>query len=149
MKAILFSSSLALMLMISTLNANETEPIMLKEIGQIALEVEDLDRATQFYKENLGMEFLFTVPTQFSFFNCDGIRLLLGLPESGKKRSENNIVYFRVEDIDATFRLLSDKGVVFSDSTNVVAKLENHDLWMTEFQDSGGNLLALMEERPR
>ena len=149
MKAILFSSSLALMLMISTLNANETEPIMLKEIGQIALEVEDLDRATQFYKENLGMEFLFTVPTQFSFLNCDGIRLLLGLPESGKKRSENNIVYFRVEDIDATFRLLSDKGVVFSDSTNVVAKLENHDLWMTEFQDSGGNLLALMEERPR
>ena len=149
MKAILFSSSLALILMISTLNANETEPIMLKEIGQIALEVEDLDRATQFYKENLGMGFLFTVPTQFSFFNCDGIRLLLGLPESGKKRSENNIVYFRVEDIDATFRLLSDKGVVFSDSTNVVAKLENHDLWMTEFQDSGGDLLALMEERPR
>lgn len=143
----IFLSTLFLTIVIVTsLSAMEKNKMSITEIGQIALEVENIDRATEFYKEQLGMEFLFTVPNQFSFFNCNGIRLLLGLPENGEKRPENNLVYFRVDDIESAHQLFSSKGVVFLDMPHIVAKLKDHDLWMAIFKDSEGNTLALMSE---
>jgi catechol 2,3-dioxygenase-like lactoylglutathione lyase family enzyme len=48
--------------------------ISLTEIGQISVNVHDLDRAVAFYKETLGMKHLFTVPGRMAFFDCGGIR---------------------------------------------------------------------------
>ncbi|RIK76699.1 glyoxalase [candidate division KSB1 bacterium] len=117
----------------------------LSQIGQIALNVHDLERAVAFYRDKLGMKHLFTVP-KMAFFECGGIRLMLGLPEKPEFDHTSSIIYFKVDDIQIAFRTLSSRGVSFEGDPHLVAKMPTHDLWMTFFRDSENNLFALMSE---
>jgi methylmalonyl-CoA/ethylmalonyl-CoA epimerase len=117
----------------------------LDRIGQVALTVGDLDRATDFYRDALGMRFLFRAPG-LSFFDCGGVRLLLGIPEKPELDRPGSILYFAVDDLEAVHRALATRGVRFSDEPHLVAELPDHDLWMAFFEDSEGNTLALMSE---
>lgn len=117
-------------------------------IGQIHVSVADVDRAVAFYRDVLGITFLFQVPGHpMAFFDCDGVRLYLGKPETAEFRS-NPVLYFRVDDIDEAHRALTDRGVVFTDAPHVVHRTEDAELWMTAFKDPDGNNLVLMAERP-
>jgi predicted enzyme related to lactoylglutathione lyase len=120
----------------------------LSEIGQIAIQVSDLDRALKFYRDNLGLPFLFQVPGM-AFFDCAGVRLMLGLPEQGQAAHANSILYFSVDDIEATRLALQARGTRFTTEPHLVAKMEDHYLWMAFFEDSEGNTMALMSEVPR
>ena len=116
-------------------------------IGQIHVSVSDVDRAVTFYRDVLGMTFLFQVPGQpMAFFDCDGVRLYLGRPETPEFRS-NPILYFDVPDIDEAFAALEDRGVEFRDQPHVVHRAEETELWMAAFADPDGNNLVLMSER--
>lgn len=117
----------------------------LSQIGQIALNVHDLERAIAFYRDKLGMKHLFTVP-KMAFFECGGIRLMLGLPEKPEFDHPSSILYFKVDDIQIAFRTLSSRGVSFEGDPHLVAKMPTHDLWMAFFRDSENNLFALMSE---
>jgi predicted enzyme related to lactoylglutathione lyase len=117
-------------------------------IGQIHVSVTDLERSIAFYRDALGITFLFEVPgQQMAFFDCDGVRLYLGRPESPEFRS-NPILYFRVEDLDGAVSALGERGVAFTDEPHLIARMEDHELWMTFFKDPDGTNLALMSERP-
>lgn len=128
----------------------ETSPFTgLNEIGQVAVSVEDLERAADFYRDRLGMKFLFTVPNM-AFFDCGGVRLMLAVQEEGEgSESGSSILYFRVQDIQAASRTLEERGVNLIGEPHVVAEMDDHDLWMNFFEDSEGNLLALMSEVPK
>ena len=116
----------------------------LARIGQIAVTVKDIDRAIAFYRDALGMRFLFQV-LNMAFFDCGGIRLMLSLPEkSGEGYS--SIVYYKVDRIQQAFETLSSRGVPFEGTPHLIAKMPDHDLWMAFFRDPDGNLLALMSE---
>ena len=116
-------------------------------IGQIHVSVSDVDRSVAFYRDVLGMTFLFQVPGQpMAFFDCDGVRLYLGRPESPEFRS-NPVLYFDVPDIDEAFVTLGDRGVAFRDEPHVVHRTEETELWMAAFTDPDGNNLVLMSER--
>lgn len=117
----------------------------LSQIGQIALNVHDLERAVAFYRDKLGIKHLFTVP-KMAFFECGGIRLMLGLPEKPEFDHPSSIIYFKVDDIQIAFRTLSSRGVSFEGDPHLVAKMPTHDLWMAFFRDSENNLFALMSE---
>lgn len=117
----------------------------LAQIGQIAVNVHDLERAIAFYRDRLGMKHLFTVP-KMAFFECGGIRLMLGLPEKPEFDHPSSIIYFKVDDIQIAFRTLSQRGVSFEGEPHLVAKMPTHDLWMAFFRDSENNLFALMSE---
>jgi methylmalonyl-CoA/ethylmalonyl-CoA epimerase len=117
----------------------------LSEIAQIAVPVQDLDRAVRFYRETLGMRFLFQVPNM-AFFDCAGVRLMLGLPEEEETSRPASLIYYRVEDICAAHAELSGRGVVFKSEPHLVARMAEHDLWMAFFSDSERNILALMSE---
>lgn len=117
----------------------------LNQIGQIAVNVDKLDSAVDFYRDTLGMKFLFQVPSM-AFFDCDGVRLLLNEVEVWKYPS--SILYYKVEDIHATHEALVARGVTFTDDPHLVAKMSDHDLWMAFFKDPAGNILALMSEIP-
>jgi catechol 2,3-dioxygenase-like lactoylglutathione lyase family enzyme len=121
----------------------ETSPA-LGTIGQIALTVSDIGRAVGFYRDSLGMKFLFQVPN-LAFFDCDGIRLMLSLPEQSGEGS-NSVIYYKVADIQQVFRTLSSRGVPFEGEPHLIAKMPDHDLWMAFFRDPDRNLLALMSE---
>jgi methylmalonyl-CoA/ethylmalonyl-CoA epimerase len=117
--------------------------IQLNQIGQIAVNVEDIDVAVKFYRDTLGMKFLFQVPAM-AFFDCAGVRLLLNEVEEWQRPS--SIIYYKVEDINATHEAMVARGVTFTDAPHLVAKMSDHDLWMAFFKDPVGNILALMSE---
>ena len=119
----------------------------LKRVGQISIHAKDLERATAFYRDRLGLKHLFTVP-QMSFFDCGGVRLMLGVAESPEFDHPGSILYFETEGIEATHAALAAAGVPFEGAPHKVADLGDRDLWLGFFRDSEGNLMALMEEKP-
>ena len=118
----------------------------LDAIGQIAIPVSDIDRAIAFYRDTLGMQFLFKAPPGLGFFNCNGVRLLLDAPSKKQSQNFSSIIYYKVAEIQAAFETLSARGVQFEEKPNLVAKMPDHDLWMAFFRDPDNNLLALMCE---
>ena len=117
-------------------------------IGQIHVSVTDIDRAVAFYRDVLGVPFLFQVPGQpMAFFDCDGVRLYLGVPESEEFRSRG-VLYFTVGDIAEAHRVLAARGVTFRDEPHLVHRTESTELRMAFFTDPDGNNLALMAEVP-
>lgn len=124
---------------------SDQEQISLSRIGQIAIPVSDLKRAIEFYRDTLGMKFLFDVP-KMAFFDCAGVRLLLTLPEEVEANKQSSIIYYAVSDINSATSVLIRRGVEFISEPHMVAKMPDHDLWMAFFRDSEGNTLALMSE---
>ena len=119
----------------------------LTQIGQIAINVHDLRRAIAFYRDTLGIRFLFQAPGGLAFFDVGGVRLMLGVAENPDFNHPASTLYYKVEDIDGAFMTLTERGVKFIDQPHLIAKLPSHELWMTFFHDSEDNVLALMEER--
>ena len=119
----------------------------LNSIGQIAVSVSDIDRATAFYRDTLGMRFLFSAPPGMSFFDCDGVRLMLTVPErGGESRKGNSVIYYTVEDVRQATDTLKSRGVRFIGEPHVIHRTDTYDLWMSFFTDPDGNTLALMAE---
>jgi methylmalonyl-CoA/ethylmalonyl-CoA epimerase len=119
--------------------------VALTRIGQIAIIVKDLERAVAFYRDRLGMRFLFQVP-RMAFFDCGGVRLLLGPPDRPEFDHPASILYYQVDDIEAAHAALVADGVAFEEPPHLVARLADHDLWIGFLRDSEGNPLALMSE---
>lgn len=123
--------------------------VALNRIGQIAITVRDLPRAVAFYRDVLGIRHLFDAGPKLSFFDCGGVRLMLGPAEKPEFDHPGSILYYKVADIAATHRRLKEKGVNFEAEPHLVARLPQHDLHMAFFHDTEGNLLALMCEMPK
>jgi len=119
----------------------------LSTIGQIAMAVKDLPRAVAFYRDRLGLRFLFQAPPGLAFFDCDGIRLMIEVPLEKEFDHPGSILYFNVSDIDASHADLEGRGVEFRDKPHLIAKMPDHELWMAFFGDGEGNTLALMCEK--
>jgi predicted enzyme related to lactoylglutathione lyase len=117
-------------------------------IGQISIIVHDVERATTFYRDVLGLKLLFTV-SNMSFFDCGGVRLMLGHASSPELDHPSSILYFRVPEIQAAYQQLVEKSVQIEAPPRLIAPMPDHDLWMTGFRDSEGNIMQLMSEVPR
>jgi len=123
--------------------------ISLGQIGQISVNVHDLERAVAFYKDTLRLKHLFAVPGRMAFFDCGGVRLMLAIPERPDLDHPSSILYFKVEDIEQAHEVLASRGVHFETMPTLVAPMATHDLWLAEFRDSENNVLALMYEKPK
>lgn len=117
----------------------------IQRIGQIAINVHDVERATAFYRDVLGLKLLFTAG-QLAFFDCGGVRLMLTLPSSPDYDHPSSILYFKVDDIHAAYSRLKSFNVKMEDEPHLIAKLPDHDLWLAGFRDSEGNVMELMAE---
>jgi methylmalonyl-CoA/ethylmalonyl-CoA epimerase len=117
-------------------------------IGQISINVHDLPRATAFYRDVLGLPLLFSVPN-LAFFDCAGVRLMLGSAETPEFDHPSSILYFRVPDLNAAYQRLVDQGVLIVDTPRLIAPMPTYDLLMSAFRDSEGNIHQLMSEVPR
>lgn len=118
----------------------------LAQIGQIAVPVGDIERAVAFYRDTLGMRFLFQAPPGLGFFDCAGVRLMLDAPAKAQGESFSSIIYYKVADLQAAYEVLQARGVTFDAKPHLIAKLPDHELWMAFFRDPDRNLLALMSE---
>ena len=122
--------------------------IGITRLGQIAVNTKDVERAAMFYEEKLGLKLLFKAPPGLAFFDCGGVRLMLERPAKPEFDHPSSVLYFAVADIQAAYGKLKESGVRFEDEPHLIARMPAHDLWMTFFRDSEGNLLALMSEVP-
>ncbi len=120
--------------------------IGISRIGQIAINAHDVERAATFYQDALGLKLLFKAPPGLVFFDCGGVRLMLSRPDKPELDHPSSILYFAVADIQAAHTKMKASGVTFEDEPHLLAKMRDHDLWMTFFRDSEGNLLGLMSE---
>jgi methylmalonyl-CoA/ethylmalonyl-CoA epimerase len=128
---------------------SDTKNGPLGQIGQISINVHDFNRAVTFYKDALGLKHLFSLPDRMAFFDCDGIRLMLAVPERPDLDHPSSILYFKVPDIEQAYEALISKKVQFETKPMLVAPMATHDLWLAEFRDSENNVLALMCEKPK
>jgi len=118
--------------------------VNLEKIGQVAITVDDIARAKDFYQNTLGMKFLFEAG-KLAFFKCGDIRLMLTTPEKPGPRG-GTILYFKVDDIHATYTALMERGVTFIDEPHLIAKMPDHDLWMVFLKDPFENTIGIMCE---
>jgi len=130
--------------------ASQASSTGISRIGQIAVPVHDLDRAVAFYRDVLGLQLLFQAPPGLAFFACGGVRLMLSLPEGPDHDHPGSVIYYVVDDIDATWATVTAKGAkpatAGTSEPHLIAKMPDHDLWMAFVEDSEGNLLGLMSE---
>jgi methylmalonyl-CoA/ethylmalonyl-CoA epimerase len=115
-------------------------------IGQIGINAKNIERATAFYRDVLGLKFLFSVPPNMAFFDCGGVRLLLDIPEDKQYDHPSSVLYFTVGDIHDAFAKLERSKVEIVNKPHLIAKMADHDLWMGFFKDTEGNTLSLMSE---
>ena len=123
-----------------------TAEIGITRLGQIQIPTHDVERAAGFYENVLGLKLLFKAPPGLAFFDCGGVRLMLDRPEKPEFDHPSSILYFAVPDIQSAHARMKGLGVKFEDEPHLLAKMPDHDLWMTFFRDSEGNLMGLMSE---
>jgi predicted enzyme related to lactoylglutathione lyase len=127
--------------------SNASTRFGLSAIAQVALTVRDIPRAASFYRDVLGIPFLFEAPGMV-FFQAGDVRLMLGLPEK-ETAHYSSIVYFRADDIMSAYRSLQERGVAFTHEPRIIHRGQKTDVWLAHFQDPDRNELALMSETPR
>ena len=119
---------------------------MITGLGQLALVFKNVDAAIAFYRDTLGLKFLFSAGPQLAFFDCGGVMLMFTRAERPEFDHPNSIVYFNVPDILAAYAALVAKGVKFESAPHVVARLPAYDLWLADFRDPEHNVLVLRSE---
>jgi methylmalonyl-CoA/ethylmalonyl-CoA epimerase len=112
-------------------------------VAQVAVTVADVERAKTFYGEVLGLPHLFDAPPGLSFFQCGETRLMLSRPE-GAQTVGNSILYYGVEDVDAAYRAMLDKGAAFEEAPRQIAEVDGKPIHLAICRDSEGNLLGLI-----
>lgn len=117
----------------------------LTQIGQIAVPVTDIERAIAFYRDVLGMRFLFQAPPDLAFCDLNGVRLMLDGPAKALA-GNSSVIYYKVPDLESAYKTLSNRGVQFETEPHLIATMPDHELWMAFFRDPDKNLIALMSE---
>ena len=122
---------------------SKSESFGLKHIGQIGLTVNDVKKATEFYRDTLGMRLLFEAGN-LSFFDCGGIRMMLGPAEQPDQ--PKTILYYKVDDIQKACDTLASRGARIERAPGMVARMPDHELWLAVLRDMDDNLFELMSE---
>ncbi|MEA2906874.1 MAG: hypothetical protein QOI12_4261 [Alphaproteobacteria bacterium] len=120
----------------------------LSHIGQIALAAGDVDHAEAFYGTTLGLRKLYRFG-DLVFFDCAGVRLMIEKARAPEDVARASVIYFRCADIALAVGELEARGVSFSAKPHLIARMDDHDLWMAFFTDPDGHTLALMQEAPK
>jgi catechol 2,3-dioxygenase-like lactoylglutathione lyase family enzyme len=120
----------------------------LDRIRQISVVVHDVPRAVAYYRDVLGMRFLFDAGPDLAFFDCGGVRLMLGPASDPRLDHPASIIYYQVVNIRAAFDTLKARGAIVEREPQRTANMGTYELWIGFLRDPDGNLLALMSEVP-
>ncbi|MEK4487418.1 VOC family protein [Psychrobacillus sp. FSL H8-0484] len=115
------------------------------KLGQVAVNVENVERAVVFYKEVIGLPLLFET-NGLAFFQCEDTRLLLSRPETEEFDHPGSVLYFQVDNLQEEVSRMKEAGALFIDEPHMVAKMGDTETWMAFFKDTEGNTHALMSE---
>ncbi|MHA6534592.1 VOC family protein [Paenibacillus sp. BAC0078] len=114
-------------------------------IGQVSIRVHDMEISTRFYQETLGLNMLFQIPNM-TFFECNGIQIMLSIPENPKFDHPSSVFYFKVDNINAAYEALVNRNVDFLGKPHKISEVGQTETWMAFFHDPDQNVHALMSE---
>ena len=117
------------------------------KIGQVAITVGDVGSAVAYYRDVLGLKFLFSPGPNLAFLSDGSIRIMLSTPQGSGTVGANSILYFQVTNIEATYDAIIARGSASERRPQLAAKMPDHDLWIGFLRDPDGNLVGLMEEK--
>lgn len=120
---------------------------MISRIGQIAVTVSNVETALQFYRDQLGLKFLFQAGPGLAFLQVGETRLMLTTPQGAGEIGKNSILYFEVTDIETVYARYVAAGAASERAPQPVAKMPDHELWIGFLRDPDANLVGLMEEK--
>jgi|SRR3954471_10648087 predicted enzyme related to lactoylglutathione lyase len=120
----------------------------LSEIRQIAITVSDVSVALPFYRDVLGLAFLFSPAPTLAFLAAGTVRIMLTTPQGAGSPGHNSILYFKVTDIVSAHGAIVEKGAKNERAPQLTARMPDHELWIGFVRDPDGNLIGLMEEKP-
>lgn len=138
------------------MNANATAPELhatpiatneLSEIAQIAITVSGVSAALRFYRDALGLKFLFSPGPNLAFLKAGPVRLMLTTPQGAGSVGHNSLLYFKVTDIAAAHAAILNRGAANERAPQLTAKLPQCEIWTAFLRDPDGNLVGLMEEK--
>jgi methylmalonyl-CoA/ethylmalonyl-CoA epimerase len=115
-------------------------------ITQILIPCKEVPRAVAFYRDVLGIPLLFEAGP-LAFFQCGTTRLMIGIPETPEIDHPSSIVYFTTGDIEASAATLTAKGARVVNEPHLIANMGGKEIWLCEWHDTEGNVMAFMEER--
>jgi len=115
-------------------------------IGQIAVTVSDVAAATVFYRDVLGLRFLFPAGPNLAFLDAGGVRLMLTTPQGHGETGRNSVLYFRTGDLASAYTAVVSRGARPERPPALTARMPDHELWMAFVRDPDGNLVGLMSE---
>ena len=116
-------------------------------IRQIAVTVSDVGQALGFYRDVLGLNFLFAPSDELAFVEAGDVRIMLTTPQGSGAVGENSILYFAVTDIEASFAAFVSAGAVSEREPAMAAQMPDHELWIGFLKDPDGNLVGILEEK--
>lgn len=116
-------------------------------IGQVAVKVRDVETSTVFYRDVLGLQFLFNAGPDLAFLACGPVRLMLSTPQGAGAVGANSVLYFTVSDIESAHAAIVSRGAANEREPQRAAQMLDHELWLAFVRDPDGNLVGLMEEK--
>ena len=119
----------------------------LADIGQIAITVKNIDTALPFYRDVLGLAFLFRPAPTLAFLAAGTVRIMLSTPQGAGTVGGNSVLYFKVNDLEMAYAAIVKRGATEADAPHLIAEMPDHDLWMAFVRDPDGNLVGMMEEK--
>lgn len=114
---------------------------------QIAITTKNVPKLAVFYREVIGLKHLFDAGPDLSFFDVNGVRLMISAPSTPELDHPASILYYRVADIDAAHAALKARGAREERAPTLTARMPDHELWTSFFRDPDNNLFALMCEK--
>ena len=117
------------------------------DIGQIAITVSDVSQALVFYRDVLGLEFLFSPAPTLAFLRAGSVRIMLSTPQGAGVVGANSVLYFKVNEIENVFASIVERGAQLERPPQLAAQMPDHALWIGFVRDPDGNLVGLMEEK--
>ena len=124
-------------------------PTTITALGQVALTVRDVAASTAFYRDRVGLPYLFGAGPSLAFFAVGPTRLMLSGMDGELVPGGGTVLYMKCEDIIATHADMQARGTRFVDAPHLVASMPDHDLWMCFFRDPDQHLWGLMAEVPK
>lgn len=115
-------------------------------IAQLAVTVSSVEASVAFYRDVVGLKFLFSAPPGLAFLDCAGTRLMLATEATGGPTMAHPVIYFRVGSARAFSAGLAARGVPLHKEPHVIAKLPHADLWLSFVLDPDGHLVGFMSE---
>ena len=116
-------------------------------VGQIAITVSDVSKALDFYRDALGLAFLFSPNPQLAFLSAGDVRIMLSTPQGAGSVGANSVLYFRTSSIEDAHSAMIARGVANERAPQLAAKMPDHELCLAVVRDRDGNLVGFMEEK--